>query len=101
MAYEVVMSYHLHMPSYFLGTFTEYPYIFSLKIERFAQLLLTSNAPISTVAESVGINNLKNLSRQFKALKNISPYEYRKRHQIMSDCYYQAKDCSSIHFLGN
>ena len=27
MAYEVVMSYHLHMPSYFLGTFTEYPQI--------------------------------------------------------------------------
>ena len=26
-AYEVVMPYHLHMPSYFLGTFTEYPYI--------------------------------------------------------------------------
>ena len=30
MAYEVVMSYHLHMPSYFLGTFTEYPYVFSV-----------------------------------------------------------------------
>ena len=27
MAYEVVMPYHLHMPSYFLGTFTEYPYL--------------------------------------------------------------------------
>ena len=26
MAYEMVMPYHLHMPSYFLGTFTEYPY---------------------------------------------------------------------------
>ena len=26
MTYEVVMPYHLHMPSYFLGTFTEYPY---------------------------------------------------------------------------
>ena len=25
-AYEVVMPYHLHMPSYFLGTFTEYPF---------------------------------------------------------------------------
>ena len=25
MAYEMVMPYHLHMPSYFLGTFTEYP----------------------------------------------------------------------------
>ena len=34
MAYEVVMSYHLHMPSYFLGTFTEYPfYIPSFKNE--------------------------------------------------------------------
>ena len=33
MAYEVVMSYHLHMPSYFLGTFTEYPYVTSL-VER-------------------------------------------------------------------
>ncbi len=30
MAYEVVMSYHLHMPSYFLGTFTEYPWINSI-----------------------------------------------------------------------
>ena len=26
MTYEVVMPYHLHMPSYFLGTFTEYPF---------------------------------------------------------------------------
>ena len=26
MAYEVVMPYHLHMPSYFLETFTESPY---------------------------------------------------------------------------
>ena len=28
MAYEVVMPYHLHMPSYFLETFTEYPFLF-------------------------------------------------------------------------
>jgi len=27
MAYEMVMPYHLHMPSYFLETFTEYPEI--------------------------------------------------------------------------
>ena len=27
MAYEVVIPYHLHMPSYFLETFTEYPEI--------------------------------------------------------------------------
>ena len=28
MAYKVVMPYHLHMPSYFLETFTEYPCLF-------------------------------------------------------------------------
>ena len=28
MAYEMVMPYHLHMPSYFLETFTEYPFLF-------------------------------------------------------------------------
>jgi hypothetical protein len=32
MAYEMVMPYHLHMPSYFLETFTEYPYLFSISI---------------------------------------------------------------------
>jgi len=26
MAYEVMILCHLHMPLYFLGTFTEYPY---------------------------------------------------------------------------
>ena len=31
MAYEVLMPYHLHMPSYFLGTFTEYPYLVTYK----------------------------------------------------------------------
>ena len=31
MAYEVVMPYHLHMPSYFLETFTEYPYVMKVK----------------------------------------------------------------------
>ena len=25
MAYEVIILYHLHMPLYFVGTFTEYP----------------------------------------------------------------------------
>ena len=38
MAYEMVMPYHLHMPSYFLGTFTEYP-----DISLFLSLLSDSN----------------------------------------------------------
>ena len=31
MAYEVVMPYHLHMPSYFLETFTEYPFYMNIQ----------------------------------------------------------------------
>ena len=34
MAYEMVMPYHLHMPSYFLETFTEYPKLFASKQNR-------------------------------------------------------------------
>ena len=29
MAYKVIILYQLYMPSYFLGTFTEYPYLIS------------------------------------------------------------------------
>ena len=29
MAYKVIILYQLYMPSYFLGTFTEYPYFYS------------------------------------------------------------------------
>lgn len=59
-------------------------YIFNLRMERFAQLLLASDAPIAELAEQVGIDNLKNLSRQFKVLKNVTPNEYRKEHRMMS-----------------
>ena len=38
MAYEVVMPYHLHMPSYFLETFTEYPCIIPCIRPRFLYL---------------------------------------------------------------
>ena len=45
MAYEVVMPYHLHMPSYFLETFTEYPYI-NVFVEKFVVLvILNDNGP--------------------------------------------------------
>ena len=33
MAYEMVMPYHLHMPSYFLETFTEYPKIRQYRLD--------------------------------------------------------------------
>ncbi|MGL5938155.1 MAG: substrate-binding domain-containing protein [Phocaeicola sp.] len=63
---------------------TIHRYILNLKIERFAQLLLASNIPISEVAEQVGITNFKNLSRQFKIIKKVTPNEYRKEHQVLN-----------------
>ena len=37
MAYKVIILYRLYMPSYFLGTFTEYPFLSSeLKLKLFS-----------------------------------------------------------------
>ena len=33
MAYKVIILYQLYMPSYFLGTFTEYPEIQTFRIK--------------------------------------------------------------------
>ena len=40
MAYEVVMPYHLHMPSYFLETFTEYPFLYMGILEEWGIILV-------------------------------------------------------------
>ena len=37
MAYKVIILYRLYMPSYFLGTFTEYPYSTALKVLQYFQ----------------------------------------------------------------
>ena len=51
MAYKVIILYQLYMPSYFLGTFTEYPY---LKMP--PQLLYTEAAP-PMVSSSSSVKN--------------------------------------------
>lgn len=38
MAYKVIILYRLYMPSYFLGTFTEYPYFKNLYLHGFVLL---------------------------------------------------------------
>ena len=43
-----MMRHHLHMPSYFLGTFTEYPYILLLFVNRF---LLVPDSEIPELVE--------------------------------------------------
>lgn len=59
-----------------------YQYIFNLRMERFAQLLLDSDDPIIDVAASVGLTNYKNLARQFELYKECTPSEYRKKHRM-------------------
>lgn len=59
-----------------------YQYIFNLRMERFAQLLLASNDPIAEVAMGAGLVDYKNLARQFKAQKGCSPSEFRKRNGV-------------------
>ena len=39
MAYEVIILGHLHMPLYFLGTFTEYPLLIFSKLKVFKHLI--------------------------------------------------------------
>ena len=48
MAYEMVMPYHLHMPSYFLETFTEYP-----KKVYFKTILLTILLNLNDIARTI------------------------------------------------
>ena len=33
MAYKVIILYRLYMPSYFLGTFTEYPFLVNVNLQ--------------------------------------------------------------------
>ena len=43
MAYKVIILYQLYMPSYFLGTFTEYPFLFyALNFWAFTRFIFSS-----------------------------------------------------------
>lgn len=61
MAYEMVMPYHLHMPSYFLETFTEYPY-----------LQLVENTIKMEALKIAGIEKMP----IYKAMKHILEHEH-------------------------
>ena len=58
MAYKVIILYQLYMPSYFLGTFTEYPYLKIqksqlihnvLNMNQLASFMLLLNVPLSVI----------------------------------------------------
>ena len=51
MAYKVIILYQLYMPSYFLGTFTEYPY---LPVQDFVRVHRSYIVNINSVDSFIG-----------------------------------------------
>ena len=46
MAYKVIILYQLYMPSYFLGTFTEYPYVMQSEKEWFLKWMVVKTISV-------------------------------------------------------
>jgi LacI family transcriptional regulator len=59
-----------------------YEYIYSLRIEKFTQKLLETDMTIFEIALDLGLNDSKNIARQFKQIKGCTPVEYRKKYLI-------------------
>lgn len=59
---------------------TIYNYISVMRMERFAQLLISSNDSISDIAARLDEFDTKGISRRFKELKGCTPSEFRKKH---------------------
>ena len=56
-----------------------YTVISSLRIDYFAQQLITTSETVSEIAARMDEPDTKNLSRRFKVLKGCTPTEYRKK----------------------
>ena len=93
MAYEMVMPYHLHMPSYFLETFTEYPYrkikaltnyspnelVRIARLKKAASLLASSEKTISEITYEVGFTSPSYFTKCYKEYFGESPTDFLKR----------------------
>ncbi len=60
---------------------TIHEYCLRRRMEMFAHRLATSDDSVSHIAETLGIIDMKNLSRQFKTLYGYSPRDYRNLHR--------------------
>jgi len=59
-----------------------YEYIFNLRIEKFTQKLLDTDLSIFEIAMDLGLNDGKNIARQFRQIKGCTPTEYRRKYVI-------------------
>jgi LacI family transcriptional regulator len=59
-----------------------YEYIYNQRIEKFTQKLLETDMTIFEIALDLGLSDSKNIARQFKQVKGLTPMEYRKQHMV-------------------
>ncbi|HEV7350944.1 DNA-binding transcriptional regulator [Telluribacter sp.] len=57
-----------------------YKYIFNLRIEKFTQKLLDTDQTVFEIALDMGLNDSKNIARQFRQVKGCNPIEYRNKY---------------------
>jgi AraC-like DNA-binding protein len=53
-------------------------YIAQLRIGKACSLLVSTDKPISSIADEVGYTNLSHFNRQFLAIKKLTPREFRR-----------------------
>ena len=58
-----------------------YQFMINYRVEKFANLLITSDRSLFDIALECGFSDSKNISRVFKKIKGVSPQEYRKKNQ--------------------
>lgn len=61
-----------------LGT-SIYQYLLEYRVNRFSNLLLTTDRTMADIAAEVGFSDYDNISRIFKKFKGCSPQEYRQK----------------------
>jgi len=59
-----------------------YEYIYNQRIEEFTRKLLETDMTIFEIALDLGLSDSKNIARQFKQIKGITPVEYRKKYVV-------------------
>lgn len=59
-----------------------YEYIYNKRIEKFTQKLLETDMTIFEIALDLGLSDSKNIARQFKQVKGLTPVAYRKKYML-------------------
>jgi LacI family transcriptional regulator len=62
-----------------------YKYVFNLRMDKFVEQLRETDMSVTEIAQELGMNDIKNLSRQFKQIKGMTPLAYRKKYTIRKD----------------